>query len=273
MIILQLHCKSFQSSILFSFSFSFTYSALASNSTSGFYRALTLFNGTTITSAHWNISATIDIQPRADNGLINTPPSATVMSPYGIPYNVTTQIVIPTMDVDGDDVRCRWGNSSAECGSVCYPLTTPIGTTLSSNCTLTITGSSTTGWYCASIQVEDFLNTSTSLAPMSSTPIQFLIYVYQPRNCSNPTLTSPSTCVDAQVGHPTTVTYTVINSCGSSSNISSIVMQSFSGIVQGPLVLITPNETVYEINITYTPLASQVGLQILCAAALDKSVE
>ena len=255
------------------FSFFFIHSGIASAATSGFYRALTLLNGTIVTNAHWNISATIDIRPRADNGLINTPPVAGVMSPYGIPYNVPTQIVISNMDVDGDDVRCRWGNSSAECGGVCYPLTTPTGTTLSSNCTLTITGTSMSGWYCAAIQVEDFLSTSTSLAPMSSIPIQFLIYVYQPQNCSAPLLTSPSTCVGVQVGLPTTVTYTVINSCGSSSNISSIAVESFFGIVQGSLVLNTLNGTVYEMNITYTPLASQVGLQILCAAALDKSVE
>ncbi len=252
--------------------FSCLSSSIPSTATLGYYRSLILSNGTNFTAAHWSITATIDIRPRADDGLINTPPSATVMSPYGIPCNITTQIIIPTMDVDGDDVRCRWSNSSSECGNVCYPLTTPIGTTLSSNCTLTITGTSVGAWYCASIQVEDFLNTSTSLPPMSSTPIQFLIYVYKSKNCSNPTLKSPSTCVGAQVGHPTTVTLTAINSCGSSSNISSIAIQTFSGIVEGPLVLITPNKTVYAMNITYTPLAYQVGLQILCATALDKLV-
>jgi hypothetical protein len=128
------------------------------------------------------------------------------------------------------------------------------------------------GWYCASIQVEDFLNTSTSLQPMSSTPVQFLIYVYMPKNCSVSMLNSPSTCVGVQVGVPYILTYTVINSCGSSSNISDIAVRAFAGIVQGPLVSITPNKTTYEMNVTYTPLASQVGLQILCAAALDKSV-
>ncbi len=50
------------------------------------------------------------------------------------------------------------------------------------------------------------------------------------------------------------------------------IIQYFSGIVEGPLVLITPNKTVYAMNITYTPLAYQVGLQILCATALDKLV-
>jgi hypothetical protein len=247
-------------------------SSIPSTATAGYYRLLALSAGGTDSSAHWNITATIDIRPRTDNGLINTPPIANVISPYGIPYNITTQIIIPTMDVDGDDVRCRWSNSTLECGDVCFPQAIPVTTTLSSNCILTITGNTMIGWYCASIQVEDFLNTSTSLQPMSSTPLQFLIYVYTPKNCSTPILTSPSTCVGVQVGIPSTLSYTVINSCGASSNISDIAIQSFTGIVQGPLVSITPNKTIYAMNITYTPLASQVGLQILCAAALDKSV-
>ena len=233
---------------------------------------LTLSAGGTERYAHWNITAKIDIRPRADNGLINTPPTANVISPYGIPYNIATQIIIPTMDIDGDDVRCRWSTSALECGDVCFPRTIPPSTTLSNDCTLTIIGTSLTGWYCASIQVEDFLNTSTSLQPLSSIPIQFLIYVYATRSCPIPTLTSPSTCVGVQVGIPYTLTLTAINSCGSSSNISDIVIQTFTGIVAGSLILITPNKTVYAMNVTYTPIASQVGLQILCATALDKSV-
>ena len=195
---------------------------------------------------------------------------ANVLSPYGVPYNISTQIIIPTMDADGDDVRCRWGNSSLECGDVCFPRTIPASTSLSSDCILTITGLSLTGWYCASIQVEDFLNTSTSLKPMSSVPVQFLIYVYKPKNCSVPDLFSPSTCVGVRVGVPFTFNYTAINNCALSSNISSIAVQAFAGVVRGPLTQITANRTVYSMAITYTPLASQAGLQILCSVALDK---
>jgi hypothetical protein len=65
---------------------------------------------------------------------------------------------------------------------------------------------------------------------------------------------------------------TAVNSCSSSSNISDIAIQRFSGIVEESLVLITPNKTVYAMNIIYTSIASQAGLEILCATALDKLV-
>lgn len=191
------------------------------------------------------------------------------MSPYGIPLNITTQIPIPTMDIDGDDIRCRWSNSSLECGDVCFPRTLPASTTLSSDCVLTITATSLTAWYCASIQVEDFVNT-TSLTRLSTVPVQFLIYVYRPKNCSVPTVTSPSTCVGVRVGVPYTFNLTAINNCGASSNISDIAIQGFPGISRGPLVQVTPNRTVYTMRVTYNATISQVGLQMMCATALDK---
>lgn len=193
------------------------------------------------------------------------------MSPYGIPYNIPTQIVIPTMDIDNDDVRCRWSNSTEECGDVCFPRTIPPTATISSDCILTITGVNINDWYCAPIQVEDFINKNTS-TPLSSVPVQFLIYVYQPKNCSIPTLSSSLSCIGVQVGIPYTFTLTAINRCGPSSNISDIAVQIFPGIVSGSLVQITPNSntTTYAMDVTYTPLLSQVGLQAICATALDK---
>ena len=246
-------------------------SAISNASSGGTYRPLTLANGRNDTKAQWNITASIDIRARSDNGLINTPPLANLMSPYGIPYNVQTQIVIRTIDIDNDHVRCRWSNSSLECGDVCYPHSIPASTTLSSDCVLTITGLRINDWYCAPIQVEDFLNITTTTA-LSSVPVQFLIYVYQPKNCSIPTISSPSSCIGVQVGVPYTFTFTAINYCGSSSNISDIVVQIVDGIVQGPLIQIAsdPNTTIYEMSVTYTPLLSQVGLQSICATALDK---
>lgn len=244
-------------------------SAIPSTATQGYYRALALTSGGTDAQAQWNITTAIDVRPRSDNGWINTPPVATVISPYGIPFNRTTEIPIPTMDIDNDDIRCRWSNSTLECGDVCFPRTIPATTTLSRDCKVTITGTSLTGWYCASIQVEDFIN-STSTSPMSSVPVQFLIYVYMPKTCSVPSVTSPATCVGVQVGVSHTFNLTAINNCGLSSNISDIAIQAFLGITRGPLIQVTPNRTVYTMRITYTPTISQVGLQVLCAIALDK---
>ncbi|CAF4247375.1 unnamed protein product, partial [Rotaria sordida] len=100
-----------------------------------FYRPLSLTTGGTSTTSRWNITASIDVRVRPDNGLINTPPLVNVMSPQGIPFDISTQIVISTFDIDGDSVQCRWSNSSLECGDVCFPTAIPSSTILSSNCT------------------------------------------------------------------------------------------------------------------------------------------
>lgn len=239
---------------------------------SGTYRPLTLSAGGNDTKAHWNITTKLDIRPRSDNNLINTPPSASIMSPYGIPYNIPTEIVIQTTDVDNDNVRCRWSNSSLECGSVCFSRTIPSTTILSTDCKLTITGLKPFDWYCASIQIEDFYNSNSTIS-LSSIPVQFLIYVYQPKNCSIPTLTSSSSsCIGVQVGVPYTFTFTAINYCGLSSNISSIVVQLISGLVTNSLVQIsqTSNLSVYQMNVTYTASMSQIGSQSICASGVDK---
>jgi hypothetical protein len=56
----------------------------------------------------WSIVSFIDIGMRPD-GIINTPPVASVVSPQYAIVNQTTEITIPVSDVNtGDDVRCRW---------------------------------------------------------------------------------------------------------------------------------------------------------------------
>jgi hypothetical protein len=56
----------------------------------------------------WSIVCFIDLQIR-DDGIINTPPVATIVSPQYVIVNTTNQIEIPVSDANaGDDVRCRW---------------------------------------------------------------------------------------------------------------------------------------------------------------------
>jgi hypothetical protein len=106
----------------------------------------------------WSIVSFIDLQMRPD-GFINTPPTASIVSPQYVFVNRTTQIRILTADVNtGDDVRCRWSVDSTvppidECSSICYPASMPNGTTLS-NCTLNFTGPIVGIWYAAAIQVR-----------------------------------------------------------------------------------------------------------------------
>jgi hypothetical protein len=116
------------------------------------WRALSLPSSSVGTSQNWSISAIINLIMQPD-GTYNTPPVATMISPIYIPVGIQQQISIPTIDADNNDVRCRFANGSAECSSVCPPASLPSGTTISSDCTLTITGAVAGDWYAVAIQV------------------------------------------------------------------------------------------------------------------------
>ncbi|CAF5038826.1 unnamed protein product, partial [Rotaria sp. Silwood1] len=140
-------------------------------------------------SIGWSLSSTVDLRMRSDNGLINTPPVATCISYISIPVGITQTIQIPVIDADNDFIRCRFANGSSECFNTCPPGSLPSGTSLSSSCTLTITGSLAGNYYLVAIQVEDFM-TNASVIPMSSVPLQFLVYVALVQNTTNSSLWS-----------------------------------------------------------------------------------
>ena len=93
----------------------------------------------TVTGGNWSLATHIDVRPRSDNGLYNSAPVATVMSPIYVPSNKTIAIHVPVADADGDTLRCRWANNSngvEECGSVCPPGSLPPNTVIYPNCTI-----------------------------------------------------------------------------------------------------------------------------------------
>lgn len=206
------------------------------------------------------------------DGTYNTPPKATMISPIYIPVGVAQQISIPTIDADNDNVRCRFANGSKECSSVCPPSSLPSGTTISSSCTLTITGANAGDWYAVAIQAEDFAN-STTTTPFSSTPVQFLVYVYSTPNCTTrPYLYGPTpegTCIAVQVGVPYTLILYVDNYCYSSGvTMVDIATQSFPVVIKTPIV--QDNTTTWSVNLTWTPTATEVGPQVFCSVGLDR---
>ncbi|CAF2052759.1 unnamed protein product [Rotaria magnacalcarata] len=190
-------------------------------------------------STGWSLSSLIDLRIRPDNGLINTPPVATCVSYISVPVNVQQTIQIPVLDADNDVVRCRFASGTSECANACPPTSLPTGTTRSSSCMLTITGPTAGNYYLVVAQLEDFI-TNASTNPMSSVPIQFLVYVYAPTNCTiKPLLASGMTsgdCLGAQVGVNFTIEFTVINLCGSGRTITDIATLSFPIIIKSALV-------------------------------------
>ncbi|CAF1255393.1 unnamed protein product [Didymodactylos carnosus] len=212
--------------------------------------------------APWQLECDIDIRLRPDNGLINTPPTANIISPIKIPVNVQETIQWSTFDADGDDIRCRWA-TGAECGGVCKSLSTyPAGTNLTSNCALNIKGTAVGTWYALAIMVEDFVN-STSFTALSSVPLQFLISVIN-ASCLDPPDIIPldQSCIGVKVGVNYTYIFYAISNCGSTVTISDIATQSFTGLRK--IVPVTAiNSTLYYIEVQWTPSASQTGSQTL----------
>ncbi|CAM4899250.1 unnamed protein product [Rotaria socialis] len=237
--------------------------------TSGNWQLLALGSST-----GWSLSSLIDLNIRPDNGLINTAPVATCISYISIPVNVQQTIQIPVLDADNDIVRCRFASGTSECANACPPTSLPTGTTLSSSCMLTITGPTAGNYYLVAAQAEDFI-TNASTNPMSSVPIQFLVYVYAATNCTiKPLLLSDMAsgdCLGAEVGVSVVMHFTAVNLCGSDREIIDIAILSFPTIIKSAVVQSPTNASIWSMEMTWIPSAMQVGSQVLCAVACDNA--
>ena len=68
-------------------------------------------NDPVVSGLSWSVVSHIDLRIRPD-GLINTPPEASVVSPQYTIVNTTAEIRVVVSDVNiGDDVRCRWSSN------------------------------------------------------------------------------------------------------------------------------------------------------------------
>ncbi|CAF1471245.1 unnamed protein product, partial [Rotaria magnacalcarata] len=130
---------------------------------------------------------------------------------------------------------------------------------------LTITGPTAGNYYLVAAQAEDFI-TNTSTNPMSSVPIQVLVYVYAFTNCTlKPLLMTDMTsadCLGAQVGVNFTIEFTAINLCGSDREITDIATLSFPTIIKSALVQSPTNTSIWSMQMTWVPTATQVGSQV-----------
>ncbi|CAF4335972.1 unnamed protein product [Rotaria sp. Silwood2] len=158
-----------------------------------------------------------------------------------------------------------------ECADICYPDSVPSGTTLS-NCTITFTGTKAGVWYAVAIQVEDFIDTS-STTPMSSVPVQFLIYVQSQPACSLEPLIIPlDRCLEVQVGVSISFNLSAINLCTPSvATLTDIVVLSgITGMTHSNLTHSSTNSSIYYMKFTWTPQANQIGSQQLCTVAYTR---
>ncbi|CAF4001369.1 unnamed protein product [Rotaria sordida] len=221
----------------------------------------------------WSIATHIKAIPRSDNGLYNNAPVATMMSPIEISVNTPEAITIPVGDADGDTTRCRWStlsNGIDECGGVCPPSSLPSNTIIYSNCTIIITGQTVGDWFAVANMVEDFIS-PTSTTPLSGVPVQFLVHVVNSASCTTePAIVGiplEDSCTPIAVGQIFSSMLIAINYCGASVTIIDISTLSFADMIKGNLI--KSNTSTYYKTLSWTPISSQLGYQIMCAMAFD----
>ncbi|CAF3555262.1 unnamed protein product [Rotaria sp. Silwood1] len=233
----------------------------------------TLANAATSFFPGWSIVSLINLQRRPD-GLINTPLVSQVASPQYVIVNRTATIKIPVTNVDiGDDIRCRWSSKSSaygvdECADICTSTST-ISLANLSGCTLTFTATTSNVWYAIALQVEDFINT-TSTKPMSSVAIQFLIYVLATPTCTQAPVILPLTdCLEIQVNVAVNFTLYAMNYCNRTKVIITDLIStvSITGLSASNLVNSTTNTSLVYVTFTWTPQINQIGSQQFCTLA------
>lgn len=105
---------------------------------------------------------------------------------------------------------------------------------------------------------------------MSSVPVQFLIYVMPEPDCTLAPIIMPLTgCLEVSVGVPVALNLTIVNRCDPSAvDISDLVLaKNIGGMTKGTLTSSSTNKSLSYVGLAWTPLASQIGPQQLCAVA------
>jgi hypothetical protein len=91
---------------------------------------------------------------------------------------------------------------------------------------------------------------------------------------TRPLLTGPvfetGQCIGIQVGQTYVIQLIAENFCPNSTTIADIATLSFPIVIKTPIVRNTTR--LWSISMTWTPTASSVGSQILCAVAIDRFV-
>ena len=108
---------------------------------------------------------------------------------------------------------------------------------------------------------------------MSSVPVQFLIYVMPQPACSRAPLVLPiDGCLEVQVGVTRTFQLYAMNLCNRTvaTLTDIIVADGIAGMSVSNLTSVSSNLSLSFVTLTWTPQASQLGFQEMCAIAFTR---
>jgi hypothetical protein len=115
----------------------------------------------------------------------------------------------------------------------------------------------------------------TSLIPMSSVPVQFLIYVIANVSCTQVPVILPLTdCYEVQVDTPVNLTLYAIDYCNRTQSIINDISVTvpISSMNISQLFNSTTNLSLSYIILDWTPQTNQIGQQQFCAIAYTKLI-
>ncbi|XP_056015732.1 integrin beta-like protein A [Ostrea edulis] len=120
------------------------------------------------TAGSWSIGTVVYLEERSDTQQPNTSPVTTGKPLYTAQYGCQNEIIIPVVDADSDDVRCRWSTGS-ECVSICNAL--PSAIIDSRTCTISFPSNHTTdGTFAVALTLEDFPKSTITIGTNVYTP-------------------------------------------------------------------------------------------------------
>ena len=224
-------------------------------------------------SGRWNISTTFTTLIRNDTGRINSSPRAITAPVLRIQHGCNSTIRVPVNDPDGDIIRCRLA-AGRECESICNRF--PGAVLNPESCSLYYDATQPnlpTGFQGVAIMIEDFL--FGSFTPMSSVALQFLVFVVSSNEpCSAapefvPPTPTQGTCSAIPPGEMFNINI-LATSGGMDTFITEIQTVSPSGLRRSEVVRIAASETVYGINVTWTPQINQQNeTHLFCYTAVN----
>jgi hypothetical protein len=123
----QMYCTGFSPTVAENWSFGVRTQALTVNHNSSsieiYFPGNAWLDLVPVNSSSWMVKAKLNLQVRSDNRVINTSPVISSYPSYCVRQGYNYTIVIPMVDVNQDDLRCRWSTNSIlsgdECGGIC----------------------------------------------------------------------------------------------------------------------------------------------------------
>ncbi|KAM4564706.1 uncharacterized protein V3H82_013782 isoform 2-T2 [Fundulus diaphanus] len=216
----------------------------------------------------WRAVTDVELRNRSDNGKPNTSPQTTILPALRIPSNCPKTINLLAFDPDGDEVKCRYGNTS---DSECNPCTPPSVLNLSSSCSLLFnpTNSSAELPYAVQLVMEDFPTQNITLTKtdgsqevkttsdaISKIPLQFVLKVGPTvPSCTEglylPRFLSPTPSNRAQLYTPAGQTLEI--------TIRAEATHVTGLLYSGPYNMVRGSSGPGNFSLTWTPSASEEG--------------